>query len=129
MAGALIHISIGILSAVIVWYKFKNSHYAISIFIGNLLHDIFIMAYAPFILHTLNPMEIIGTHLWFHRDFVFNILWITIQILFIGLFLFFQKYIRKKEFKELEYNMGFLLVGMITHALLDMFVEESGIWI
>jgi hypothetical protein len=129
MAGALVHITYGIISATIVYYKFRKLQYSVAIFIGNLLHDIFIMAYAPFLLGTLNPFEIIGSSLWLHRDPVFNVLWMATQTIFIGAFLFFQKYVRKKEFKDLEYNVGFLLLGIITHAVIDMMFQETGIWI
>jgi hypothetical protein len=50
------------------------------------------------------------------------------QTIFVLIFLFFQKYLKKKEFRDLEYNIGFLLIGIITHAAIDIIVQESGIW-
>jgi uncharacterized membrane protein len=129
MGGIIEHLIFALISSAIVYYNFKKLQYSVAIFVGNFLHDVFIMAYAPFLLKTINPMEIIGTSLWLHRDPVFNVLWMIFQAIFIGMFLFFQKYIRKKEFKELEYNMGFLLLGIITHAVIDMMIVETGIWV
>jgi len=129
MAGAIVHLIFGLISAGIVYYNFRRLQYSAAVFIGNFLHDIFIMVYAPFLLGTLNPMEIIQSGLFFHRDVIFNVLWMIFQTTFVVMFLFFQKYIRKKEFKDFEYNLGFLLIGIITHAALDMMIQETGIWL
>jgi len=128
MAGIIIHFIFGSISAAIVYYNFRKLQYSSAIFIGNFLHDIFVVTYIPLILKTLNPMVILTSSLFYHRDVVFNVLWMIIQTIFVLLFLFFQKYIRKKEFKEFEYNIGFMLLGIITHAVLDMMIQESGIW-
>ena len=129
MAGLIYHLIFGIILAAIVYYKFKNLQYSTSIFIGNLLHYIFIFAYAPFLLKSFNPTEILYSSYFTHRDIIFNFIWMATQIIFISIFLFFQRYVRKKKFKDLEYNLGFVLLGIIIHAILDFMIQETGIWI
>jgi len=129
MAGIIIHLIFGVISAIIVYQNFRKLQYSAAILIGNFLHDIFIIAYAPLLLRTFSPMALINSSYFAHRDIVFNSLWMIIQTIFVLFFLLFQKYIRKKEFKDFEYNIGLLLLGIITHATVDMMIQETGIWI
>jgi len=129
MAGIIYHLIAGIILAVIVFYKFRKWDYSAAVFIGNFLHDIFAATYIPFLIKTFNPMQIIYSSYFAHRDTVFNVIWLVIQSMFVLVFLFFQKYVRKKEFKEFEYNVGFLLLGIIVHAIMDLTIQEQGIWI
>lgn len=129
MTGLLFHLIAGSISAAIVYRKFKKPQYSAAIFIGNFLHDVFVVAYIPFLIGTLNPTKILSSPYFYHRDTYFNLLWMVIQSIFVITFLFFQKYIRKKEFKEFEYNVGFLLLGIVTHAMMDIAIQETGIWI
>lgn len=129
MGGILIHTIFGLLSSVIVYHFFKKFQYSAAIFIGNFLQDVFIIAYAPFFLKTLDPMKIITSSYFLHRHHIFNVLWMIFQTIFVVTFLFFQKKVRKKEFRDFEYNLGFLLLGIITHAVLDLMIHETGIWI
>ncbi|MEM5878910.1 MAG: hypothetical protein QXU74_00230 [Candidatus Aenigmatarchaeota archaeon] len=127
MGGILHHLVFGSVSALIVYRNFKRWQYSAAIFIGNFLHDIFIVPFISILLKTFDPMKIISSSYWFHRDTSFLILWMSFQTIFVVFFLFFQKYLRKKEFKDLEYNIGFLLMGILTHAFIDIIVQEQGI--
>ncbi|MEM5801896.1 MAG: hypothetical protein QXQ18_00720 [Candidatus Aenigmatarchaeota archaeon] len=127
MGGLLHHLAAGLISAALVYWYFRHRDFAISIFIGNFLHDIFIFAYAPIFLGTLDITKIVKSAFFFNRDPIFLILWMGIQSIFVALFLFFQKFLRKKEFREFEYNVGFLLLGIITHMTMDIFIQEQGI--
>jgi hypothetical protein len=128
MGGIIHHLIFGLISAAIVYYNFKKPQYSAAIFIGNFLHDIFIIPPIIILLKTFDPMEIIQSSYFYHRNTAFNVLWMIFQTIFVLIFLFFQKYLKKKEFRDLEYNIGFLLIGIITHAAIDIIVQESGIW-
>lgn len=127
MGGVIHHLVFGFVSALIVYHNFKNWQYSVAIFIGNFLHDIFILPFIIISLKTFNPIEIFSSSYWFHRDTSFLLLWMFFQTIFVVLFLFFQKHLRKKEFRDLEYNTGFLLMGILTHAFIDIIIREQGV--
>jgi len=128
MAGLVPHVLVGLILAFLVYWKFRHRDFSIAIFTGNLLHDIFGFTYIPFVIGTLDPYKIIESAMFSNRDSVFLLLWLLIQSIFILFFIFFRKLLRKKEYKELEYNIAFLLLGIIIHTIMDIFIIEQGIF-
>jgi len=134
MGGALTHLSIGLISALGVFYLFKfQSMHAIGIFIGNAVPDILKFGIAGLSQGTLNPAAI-------QHDALFRGLsvltssytnWVGITLFAIfGVFaLYHYHYLKKNEMEDYAWLYIFLLLGIITHLVVDVLVQESSIWI
>lgn len=133
MPGALIHIGIALLSALIVHYKHFRLEFSNAIFLGNLLPDVIKFGAAMLYSGTLDPMKI-------DRGFLYQTLaektststiWFTLGFFFLALLLFFYHYhiVQKKRMEEYAELSGFFLVGVITHLILDALIVEQGPWI
>ncbi|MEM5836284.1 MAG: hypothetical protein QXR09_02000 [Candidatus Aenigmatarchaeota archaeon] len=97
MGGLLHHLVFGSISALIVYRNFKKWQYSVAIFIGNFLHNIFILPFILVILKTLDLTKIISSSYWLHRDTSFLILWMFFQTIFVASFLFFQNTLKEKS--------------------------------
>ncbi len=134
MAGGLIHIGVGLLSALIVHLRHFKWEYSYAIFIGNLLPDalkfgltalkqgtmyLFDVDKGDGLYKTLSLITSDWTN-WFSLGFfVFVLL----------LFLYHYHIVKKKTFEEYEELYVFLLVGILTHLVLDILVIEQGVWV
>lgn len=132
MPGGLVHIFVGLISAIAVHRKHFKLEYSLSIFIGNLLPDAIrhiVSAIAQGTIHVFSVRE----------DSLFNFLdsvtnspqnWFTVGffVLSTSWLLYHYHFIKKKKMWEYDELYIFLLVGIITHLILDVLFTEQGIW-
>jgi len=132
MPGGLVHIAAGLMSAFVVHMIHFKWEYSYAIFIGNLLPDA--------LRHGLTAIKQGTIHLFsVERDGFYRSLsvftsdsgnWLSIGffVLAVGLFLFHYHYIKKKKMEEYSELYVFLLVGILTHLVMDGLIAEKGIW-
>jgi len=132
MAGALIHIFIGLLSAVIVHFIHFKKEFSFAVFIGNLLPDALKFGISAIVQGSILIFRV-------EHDSTYNVLasitgnfnyWFTTLIFVAAVcaFLYHHKYIKKKTMKEINKLYGFLLIGILIHLAIDFLVQEKGIW-
>ena len=130
MPGALVHIGVGILCAVIVHVMHFKWEYSFSIFIGNLLPDVIKFGILAIIQKNINleamDMSTGSARFLSETTSSFN-MWFTFGffLLALGLFLYHYHIIKKKKMEEYAELYGFLLIGIIIHLILDAFFFES----
>ncbi len=133
MAGALVHIAAGLISAAVVHLKHFRLEYSLAIFIGNLLPDAIKFGISAFLQGTLRAFSI-------KQDNAYHILsavtsnpqnWFTAGFFVITTMWLLYHYhvIKKKGLWEYDELYIFLLTGAITHLILDVFVIEKGVWL
>jgi len=130
MGGLIHHFLAGAASLILVYLFTKRKDYSVAIFIGNFLPDFVGAGYAALAIASLNPITILHSQPWFsfQRNLFTISFWMILQTVFIGAYLFYHVYIRKKTLhNEFEANIGFLLIGFLTHMLMDLLVIEKGI--
>jgi hypothetical protein len=131
MAGALVHVFVGIFFAVVVHIVHFKLEFSLAIFIGSLLPDVIKFGITGFSQKNLNPCTVNI------RSGPFRFLggltgsynfWFTVGffVLAMTLFLYHYHVINKKKMEEYDELYGFLLVGIIIHLILDSFVIETG---
>jgi uncharacterized membrane protein YfcA len=136
MAGALLHLFAAFVSALIVHLMFKNKNYDFAIFLGNLLPDMIGAAYASVLVGSLNPSVVFSSKPWFslEKDTTIQMMWIIFQSIFIYIYLLFHTKLKikhkyfEKHYQEIENILALLLLGFLTHMLMDIFIIESGFW-
>ena len=125
MPGALIHITVGLISALIVHKFHQKLEFSLAIFLGNLLPDVLKILSLAMYHNTFNLSFLIQSnyHLFTHKlvngfnfTFMFFLFWIVL-----GWLLYHFHFVRKKKFTEWEEFVIFLLVGYVTHLALDAF--------
>jgi len=134
MAGALVHFGVGLVSGIVVYYllKLKIMH-ATAIFVGNILPDFIKFGISSVRLRTLDVGTII-------QDASYKSLsaatasyanWYALGFFaLLGLLaLYHYHYLKKNEIEGYAKMYVFLLIGVITHLILDVFVQERTIWI
>ena len=132
MAGALIHLSIALFSALIVHLRHMKFEFSIMIFIGNLLPDTIKFGFSAVKQLTWNVFGIeqdgFYHSLAYWTSNVAN--WFTLGffVFAVMLFLYHFHYVKKKTMEEYDELYIFLLVGVITHIILDLLIVEKGIW-
>ncbi len=132
MPGALVHVAAGLLSAALVHLKHFKLEFSLAIFIGNLFPDAIRQGVSAVAQGTLNVMNV-------KEDRLFNFLaattnnpanWFTFGFFLLLLITFFYHYhvIKKKKLWEYEELYVFLLLGIITHLIMDALIFEKGPW-
>ncbi len=125
MLGALIHITVGLISALIVHKFHQKLEFSLAIFLGNLLPDVLKILSLAMYHNSLNVALLIQssyhpfTHSLvngFNFTFMFFLFWIVL-----GWLLYHFHFVRKKKFTEWEELVIFLLVGYVTHLTFDAF--------
>lgn len=130
MGGLIHHLLAGAASLILVYIFTKRKDYSTAIFIGNLLPDFVGAGYAALSIMSFNPTVILHSQPWFsfQKDQFTLFFWMILQVLAVGSYLFYHVYIRKKTLHhEFEANVGFLLIGFVTHMLMDLLIIEKGI--
>lgn len=133
MPGALIHVVVGLLCALVVHLRHFRLEFSNAIFIGNLLPDVIKFGAAMLYSKTLDPMRV-------DRSFLYQTLaentsaatiWFTIGFFLLAMLLFLYHYhiVQKKRLEEYAELYGFLLLGILIHLLLDAFFIEQGPWV
>lgn len=123
MPGALIHILIGLISALIVHRLHQRLEFSLSIFLGNLLPDVLKISFLAMYHSSLNLPFLIESnfHYFSHylvNGFNFTIMFFLFWVL-IGLLLYHYHFIKQKKLKEWEELVIFLFIGYVTHIILD----------
>ncbi|MBI2547387.1 MAG: hypothetical protein HYW23_02990 [Candidatus Aenigmarchaeota archaeon] len=129
MGGLIHHLLAAAISLIFVYIFTKRKDYSLSIFIGNLLPDVVGAGYAAILIRSLNPVAILHSAPWFsfEKSVFITSFWMILQVIFVGAYLFYHVYLRKKEVhKEFEANLGFLLAGFVTHMIMDLLIIEKG---
>ncbi|MBI2141193.1 hypothetical protein HYU16_02105 [Candidatus Woesearchaeota archaeon] len=132
MPGAFVHIAVGLLSAAIVHLKHFKPEFSLAIFIGNLLPDVLKFGLTAIKQGTLRIFSV-------KQDGLFNTLasttsssanWFTLGFFLLLLITFFYHYhvIKKKKLWEYEELYIFLLIGIVTHLIMDALIIEKGPW-
>lgn len=133
MGGAILHIGLGLISGIIVYSLYStNLLYSIGIFVGNLLPDVLKFGLTALKQGTLNIFNI-------ERDAFFKVLsvltgsyfnWLVIGfLLLVGLLISYHyHYLKKKEVENYVVAYVLLLIGVYTHIVVDLFVNEKGFW-
>lgn len=132
MPGAIPHIAVGLLSAALVHLKHFRLEFSLAIFIGNLLPDAIRQLISAAVQGTVNVLNV-------KQDRLFNFLaattnspanWFTFGFFLLLLIAFLYHYhvIKKKRLWEYEELYIFLLIGIITHLIMDALIIEKGPW-
>jgi hypothetical protein len=132
MAGGVIHILFGMLSAIIIYTFHFKLEFSVMIFIGNLLPDAIKFGLSAIKQGTSNIFTV-------QKDSFYTALsmttsdpssWLvfTFFILAVCTFLYHYHYIKRKNFEEYKELVVILLIGILTHLVLDVLFIENGIW-
>ena len=132
MPGAIPHIVAGLLSAAIVHKKHMRLEFSAAIFLGNLLPDAITFGISALVQGTIRIFKI-------QQDGLFHGLvstaynpanWFSLGffILLLGAFLYHYHVIKKKKLWEYEELYVFLLLGILTHLIMDAFIIETSPW-
>jgi hypothetical protein len=132
MAGGLVHIVVGLLSALIVHLIHFKWEYSLVLFIGNLLPDALRQLLTALKQGTVNIFDVETDGFYrFIQNFTSDVTnWFSIGffILSVLLFLYHFHYINKKKVEEYAELYGYLLLGVLTHLVMDILIIEKGIW-
>lgn len=132
MPGGLVHVGAGLMSSFVVHMIHFKWEYSYALFIGNLLPDA--------LRHGLTALKQGTIHLFnVEHDGFYKFLsvftsdpgnWFSIGffVLAVGLFLYHYHYIKKKKMEEYSELYVFLLIGILTHLVMDVLIAEKGIW-
>ena len=132
MPGAIPHIAVGLLSAAFVHLKHFRLEFSLAIFIGNLLPDVLKFGLTAVKQGTVKLFSV-------RQDSTFNLLadvtsspanWFTLGffLLLLTAFLYHYHVIKKKKLWEYEELYVFLLIGILTHLVMDALIVEQGPW-
>lgn len=132
MAGALIHLGIALFSALIVHLRHMKFEFSIMIFIGNLLPDVIKFGFSAIKQLTWNVFGIEQDAFYHSLSYWTSNLgnWFSLGffVFALMLFLYHFHYVKKKTMEEYDELYIFLLIGIITHIILDLIIIEQGIW-
>lgn len=130
MGGLIHHLLAGAVSLIFVYLFTKRKDYSLAIFIGNLLPDFVGAGYAAVAIQSFNPLAILSSQPWvsFQKEQFILFAWMVLQVLAVGSYLLYHVYIKKRvPHREFEANLGLLLIGFVTHMLMDLLIIEGGI--
>ena len=130
MGGIVHHFLAGAASLILVYLFTKRKDYSVAIFIGNFLPDFVGAGYAALSIMSFNPLTILHSQPWLslQKNLFIISFWMILQTVFIGAYLFYHVHIRKKVVhNEFEANIGFLLIGFLTHMMMDLLIIEEGV--
>lgn len=133
MAGLLIHLTIALLSLLIVHFIHFKWEFSWAIFIGNFIPDVIKFGVSAIKQGTFSILDI-------KKDYLYQSLssttstyqnWFTLGFFILGLslLLYHFHYIKKKKMEEYDELYVFLLIGIIIHLILDVLILENGAWI
>ncbi len=132
MPGVILHILIGLLSAAIVHKRHMRLEFSIAVFLGNLVPDAITFGISAVVQGTIKVFSI-------KQDSLFSKLvstayspsnWFTLGffLLLLTTFLYHYHVIKKKKLWEYEELYVFLLIGILTHLIMDVLIIEKGPW-
>ncbi len=133
MPGVIPHIAVGLLSATAVHVKHFRTEFSLAIFIGNLLPDVIKFGLSAAKQGTLAVFSINQDGFYHSLDKItYNYAnWFTLGFFFLLLatFLYHYHVIKKKKLWEYEEVYVFLLLGIVTHLIMDALIIEKGPWV
>ena len=132
MPGAIPHIIAGLISAAVVHKKHMRLEFSIAIFVGNLAPDVIKFGISAIVQGTVKVFSI-------KQDSMYSTLnaitynpgnWFTFGFFLLLLITFLYHYhvIKKKKLWEYEELYIFLLIGIVTHLIMDALIIEKGPW-
>ncbi len=133
MGGALLHIAVGLASALAVHLFKARREFALAVFLGNLAPDAL-----KFGLSALVQGVWAISHI--RRDAFYRAVagvtdtgsyWVMAGVFAaaLGYFLYDHHVLRKKTVREYEELYGFLFLGILVHLVIDALVQETGVWV
>ncbi|MDD9953766.1 MAG: hypothetical protein OXR66_05515 [Candidatus Woesearchaeota archaeon] len=132
MPGALTHLGVALIAAGIVHFIHYRTEFSLAIFLGNLLPDALKFGFTAAKQLTLSIFSVE------HDSFFHTIAqitgsytnWFTLGFFLFGtlILLYHFHYIKKKTMEEYDELYVFLLIGIITHLILDALINETGPW-
>lgn len=133
MPGALTHIGVGILAAIVVHLIHFRLEFSLAMFSGNLLPDTLKFGFSAIKQMTFNVFGV-------EQDAFYQTMaaitsnptyWFTAGFFIFGLgaLLYHFHFIKKKTMEEYDELFVFLLIGVLIHIILDIFFIETGVWI
>lgn len=132
MPGAIPHIAAGLLSAAIVHYRHLRLEFSLAIFIGNLLPDVIKFGISAIAQGTVKIFYVKQDALYHKLNELTYapINWFTVGffLLLLATFLYHYHVIKKNKLWEYEELYVFLLMGIITHLVMDALIVEKGPW-
>ena len=132
MPGAIPHIIAGLISAAIVHKKHMRLEFSLAIFLGNLLPDVVKFGISAVVQGTLKVFYVKQDSLYHRLDSLtyVPVNWFTLSFFLLLLVTFFYHYhiIKKKKLREYEELYVFLIIGVLTHLIMDALFIEKGPW-
>ena len=132
MPGAIPHIIAGFISAAFVHKKHMRLEFSIAIFLGNLLPDVIKFGASALVQGTWKVFYIRQDNLYHALSSVtYNAAnWFTLGffLLLLATLLYHYHVIKKKKLWEYEELYIFLLIGIVTHLVMDALFIEKGPW-
>jgi putative Mn2+ efflux pump MntP len=134
MAGALVHVGIGLLAALVVHLVHFKLEYSLAIFVGSLLPDVLKFGFTALKQGTLSvtSMNLGDPFYQFWSSLTGGAAnWFSVGFFVFGgtLLLYHFHYIKKKKMVEYDELYVFLLVGVVIHLILDGLIIEQGVWV
>ncbi|MBR9676391.1 hypothetical protein GOV05_05265 [Candidatus Woesearchaeota archaeon] len=133
MAGLLSHVIAGLSTGLILHVLHQRFEFSVVAFIGNLLPDVIKFGVGAVFAGTINVFRIrentVFRGLGVLSDNFTNWLSLGFVILSVLVFLYHYHYLKKKRFEEYSELAIILLLGVLTHLLMDYLIIESTPWI
>ena len=132
MPGIIPHIIAGITTGIIIHFFHQKFEFSIVAFIGNLLPDTIKFGITAIFQGTIKIFAVEKNSTYQTLDSLSGNItnWFTLGFFSLALILFLYHYhiIKKKQVEEYSELTGFLILGIITHLIMDLLIIEKGPW-
>lgn len=132
MAGALVHLGIALLAAVIIHFIHFKLEYSLSIFVGNLLPDVIKFGFSALKQGTIAIFNVKPDTFYTLLNGITSSVanWFTLGFFVLGvtLLLYHYHFIKKKKMEEYDELYVFVLLGIIIHLIIDALIIEHTAW-
>lgn len=127
------HIGVGLLSGLIAYLIHFRIEFSLSVFIGNLLPDAIKFGFTALKQGTLSIFSVNMKDEFYRNIAAFTYSstnWFSFGFFLssVLIFLYHYHYIKKKKMEEYEELYAFLLIGIITHLIMDVLIIEKSVW-
>ena len=133
MPGLLTHLFVGIASALLVHLIHMKGKYSFAVFFGNILPDIPKFGLTALKQGTWHVFSIVQDPFYRAVDAVTydvsNWFALGFFVFAVLLFLFHFHYIKEKTMEDYDLFYVYLLIGVFTHMVMDVFIIETSAWI
>ncbi|HLC33291.1 MAG TPA: hypothetical protein VJJ82_05680 [Candidatus Nanoarchaeia archaeon] len=132
MPGILFHIAAAVISLLVVHFIHFKLEYSLAVFIGNFLPDALKFGISGIYQGTLSIYHIRQDYFYFYLDDLSGQIthWLSAGFFVFGLLLLLYHFhcVKKKSMEEYDELYVFLLIGIVTHLVMDALIIEQGIW-